>query len=183
MAIFTLNWTPAGGVNSLSQSVKHREKGTGTWLTTNTAPANPVGSAVATADVSTLDNNTIYDFQVDNICEFGGPTSSPVLEQIVYACAGSVLVIENADQTATISISGINLLSLNVAKFFVYDSTNTTLLETSANIAVAPSTSWTTAALADGDYYIRVQYGAIVNGIQELSAFGPTTCRYSFTIT
>lgn len=183
MAIFSLSWTPAGGPNSLSQSVKHRLKGSGTWLTTDTTPANPQTPLASAASVSGLTNNYIYEFQIDNACTFGGPTSSAIQEEIVYACIGNVTVMDNGNQTATISIGGLNLLpNLNFAKFFIYDSSNTLLLQTSPNVPVASPTNWTTSALVGGNYYVRVQYGAIVNGIQEFSAFGPSTCRYPFEI-
>lgn len=183
MATFTMNWDPVGGVNSINQTVRYRDKGVVPWTTTGFTPSNPVGPLVDSAEVSGLLDNTIYEFQVVNNCSFGGNAASTIYEEIVYACIGGFSYEDNGDGTATFEVVGLELLTdLNLVKFEVYDSTQTFLLQTSPNIAIAAPTTWTTGVLPAEDYIVKIQYGAIVNGSQQFSNFGESTCRYPFTI-
>ena len=182
MAIFNLNWTPAGGVNSLNQTAKYKLNGAVTWLTTGFTPANPMNALVNTTQITGLLNNTIYQFQVDTNCSIGGPTSSPIVQRIGFDCLGGFSFIDNNNGTADISILGLNVYtSLNFVQFKVYSDIGA-LLETSANIPIGVPTVWQTDVLVPGDYEVALQYGSIVNGVQVFSNFGPSTCRYPFTI-
>jgi hypothetical protein len=183
MAIFTLNWSPVGGPNSLNQTARYREKGSVTWLTTGFSPANPIGPLVSTTEVSGLLDNTIYEFQIVNNCNFGGSATSDIFEEMVYACIGGFSYEDNGDGTATFEIVGLDSLpDINLVRFEIYDSTQTFLLATSPNVATGSPTTWTTGVLAEDDYIVKIQYGAIINGIQQFSNFGASTCRYPFSI-
>lgn len=78
----TLNWTPAGGANSLSQSVQRSPKGAGTW----TNLATGLGAAVSTYTDNTAIKDTAYDYRIVNICSVGGPTNSGTSYVVDITC-------------------------------------------------------------------------------------------------
>lgn len=183
MAFFTASWTPAAVPNVTGQIFKYRITGDTTWLTSGITPNNPLSNTQNTATVTGLLNNTRYDFQVDSTCAVGGPTPTPVMQKIVYACIGGISTGQNGNNSVTITVAGLNTLThLNFVRFFIYSGTNT-LVQVSPNVSISNPTTWTTNVLTAGTYFVRVQYGSIIDGVQEFSQFGENTCRYNFTVT
>lgn len=81
MSSFLLNWTPAGGLNSSGQEVQYKLSTVGTWTTATTVSAS--------TDEYTIDDlldNTIYDFQIVNLCTYGGPTTGTNFQTINIIC-------------------------------------------------------------------------------------------------
>ena len=81
-----LNWLPAGGTNSLSQTVQYKATTASTWTTFGI-----VAAGVSTATITGLVNNTMYDFQVLDNCSVGGPTSGTAAHGIQFACPSVTL--------------------------------------------------------------------------------------------
>jgi hypothetical protein len=81
MASFILNWTPAGGLNSTGQQVQYKLSTSSTWITAAT-----LGSSANTYTISSLLDNTIYDFQIVNLCTYGGPTTGSTFQTIKLTC-------------------------------------------------------------------------------------------------
>ena len=75
-----LTWTPASGGNSTGQKVQYRVKG-GTWLDWSS-----VGPLVSTETITGLNDNSIYEFQVVNICSVGGSSVSNQSQGIKITC-------------------------------------------------------------------------------------------------
>lgn len=81
MSSFLLNWTPAGGLNSTGQEVRYKLSTTSTWTTAAT-----VGATTDEYTVTGLLDNTIYDFQIVNLCSFGGPTTGTTFQTVNLTC-------------------------------------------------------------------------------------------------
>ena len=81
MAQAVLNWTPAGGTNSTGQKVEYKKYNDSTWI-----EAASVGASISTYTISSLLDNTIYDFRVINICQVGGPTPATMDQKIRFVC-------------------------------------------------------------------------------------------------
>jgi hypothetical protein len=81
MASFILNWTPAGGLNSTGQQVQCKLSTASTWSNLTTLSAS-----ASTYTVTSLVDNTIYDFRVVNLCSFGGPTSGTSFQTVNLTC-------------------------------------------------------------------------------------------------
>lgn len=72
MANFTINWTPPGPLNCISQTVQYRDVSLGgSWEFYIS-----VGPSVGTTTVLALDDNTIYEFRIVNECIYGGTVPS-----------------------------------------------------------------------------------------------------------
>lgn len=81
MASFTLNWTPAGGLNSTGQQVQYKPAAVPTWATATSLPATDTSYLL-----TGLTDNKIYDIRVVNICAFGGPTPGTASQNIDLTC-------------------------------------------------------------------------------------------------
>lgn len=81
MSSFLLNWTPAGGLNSTGQQVQYKQSSSSTWITATT-----LGASVSTYTANGLLDNVIYDFQILNLCTFGGPSSGTAFQTINLTC-------------------------------------------------------------------------------------------------
>jgi len=76
-----LNWTPAGGSNSTGQEVQRSPAGAGTYTTLAT-----LGPTINTYTDTTAVVDTVYDYQIVNICAVGGPTSSGTSDIVDISC-------------------------------------------------------------------------------------------------
>lgn len=77
----TLNWTPAGGTNSLGQDVQYKVRTSSTWITFSS-----VGPYISSAVITGLVDNTLYDFRIVNDCAFGGPAPTNLTSNIKFVC-------------------------------------------------------------------------------------------------
>jgi len=82
MASATITWTPGGGANSISQDCEYKNINDMDW----TVHSN-VGPAVATATISGLGDNIVYQFRVTNNCSVGGSSVSLLDEAVSFFCA------------------------------------------------------------------------------------------------
>jgi hypothetical protein len=81
MSAFDLSWTPAGGLNSTAQQVQYKLSSSSTWLVAGTLSAS-----ANSYTVDDLDENTIYDFRIINMCSYGGPTPGAPFQTIDFVC-------------------------------------------------------------------------------------------------
>lgn len=81
MASATLTWNAPGGTNSTNQTVKYRLFGASSWTAFSV-----VSPSTNTATITGLLDNKIYEFQVDNMCTVGGPSSSSIDRKIKIIC-------------------------------------------------------------------------------------------------
>lgn len=116
----TLNWTPGAGATS--QAVQYKLSTAGTWTTHST-----VGGAVATASITGLSNNLIYDFRVVTNCSGGSPAPSNNTQQINIICP----TVNESSTDTTIDYS-FNHLGGSVTAYTValLDAAGTTVLQT-----------------------------------------------------
>lgn len=101
MASATINWTPGGGGNITSQNVDYRIQGTTNWTTAVTGLA----ANVATYTITSLADNTIYEFRVVSICSVGGPIVSATMSGIKWVCP--TITVTPTHNTITYSFSNL----------------------------------------------------------------------------
>lgn len=81
MAQCVLTWTPGAGTNSLNQLIQYKLDTGTTWIDFNT-----VGPTVATATITGILDNRIYDFRIIDNCSAGGPTASQIIKGVKLLC-------------------------------------------------------------------------------------------------
>ena len=132
----TLNWTAAGGANSVNQDVQRRVFGSTTWATIQT-----VGPTTNTyVDASAL-VDTSYEYQIVNNCSVGGPTSGGTAGDTFITC---VTFIANAQGLSIIGEYGELFNDTAWSKLQLFDSTGNTVIQS------APATGVPTGQTAGG---------------------------------
>jgi hypothetical protein len=142
MAIAHLTWTPGGGVE---QDVKYRRFGDESFTLHST-----VGTSVTSADISGLDDNAVYEFEIVNRCFSDLETPSSVVEGADVTCPG--LSVEQAALSLTVSFThlGGDITSYTVE---VYEMPGETFV-TSEDVVSFPSpVEVTFTGLTSGVYY------------------------------
>lgn len=149
MASFTLNWTPAGGLNSTGQQVQYKESTSSTWITAAT-----LGASANTYTISSLLDNMIYDFHIVNLCTFGGPISGATFQTVNLTCP-SVLITPTYN-SASFSFTHLGG-SVNEYHIDLLDNAGTTILAFKNIVPVSSSVSDTFMGLNSAtNYRIRV---------------------------
>lgn len=150
-----ISWTPAGGSNSLNQTVQYKATDSSTWITFNT-----VSSSIATITITGLVNNTIYDFQVIDNCSVGGPVPSTVIHAIQFACVTLALTPTYNSVAAGFTLNGI--VDITKVDVVLLANDNTTILAT--QIITSPAnTSYTntfTGLNNSTNYNVRLNFYA-----------------------
>ena len=118
-----ISWTPAGGSNSVNQTVQYKATTSATWITFGN-----VASGVSTATITGLVNNTKYDFQVIDNCSVGGPTASTAAHGLQFACPTVTLTPTYNSVQFDFTLSGIGDISKIDVQLLATD--NTTVLAT-----------------------------------------------------
>lgn len=98
MATINLSWTPAGGPTSISQTVQRKLASGSTWtdLATGLAPTANSYSDTTAAD------NTLYDYQIINVCSAGSPQSSSTAQADNIICPTITLANPQTGEQDTI---------------------------------------------------------------------------------
>lgn len=104
MATANLVWTPAGGGNSLSQTVQYKLAPSGVWIDHST-----VGVAASTATINSLLDNTLYQFRIINNCSVGGPTPGTLDERVKFICPNVSITPSHASATFSFTHVGGNI--------------------------------------------------------------------------
>ena len=98
MAIATINWTPGGGGESLSQNINYKAIDDELWTLYDT-----VDASATTAEISGLDNNVIYQFSITNDCDSIDDSISNIVEDIVITCP--TVDVDTTPTTATFTFT------------------------------------------------------------------------------
>ena len=173
----TITWTPPPGVNTLNQTVKKRVKGSGTWLTTVFSPANPLAPTANTTS-TTLQDNTVYEIQIDSLCSVGGPTPSVISEAIVFNCAslpaftGTTFTYNSINPGTLPTFVGSDTLVNYIV--YLYDAAGTTLLQSGAGTTIGSAAAAFTGLLSSTVYTLKFSIIASVNSIN-VSSTSPCT--------
>jgi hypothetical protein len=159
MATAHLTWTPASG---LSQDVKYKKAGDVSY----TLFAN-VSSATNLADITGLDDNTVYEFVITNKCVFDLETSTPVGEGALVTCPS--LTVEQTALSLEVSFSDLGD-DISWYELEIYEMPAETLVDTHTISTPTPSMSWTFTGLTSDTYYK-------IKAIPKIgSSFENTTC-------
>lgn len=180
MANIVINWTPNTNGNTINQRAYNRQKNIGgAFLTTNFTPTNDLSTVATTSTFTNATVNTVYEFQVANVCTVGGPTfnNNGIREGIVFACVTPTE--SHTDTTATATVSGLPS-DITKVVFNILDNVGTPVGAVQTNtvsggIATASYSSLTNSTV----YIIRIQLIAVVNGVEVTSNL--TNCQVGFT--
>lgn len=150
MASSTINWVPAGGSNSLSQTVQYKRTIDSVWI-----DFSSLAAGIATVSITGLSNNTIYDFRIVDNCAVGGAVPSAVIRGIKFTCP--TVTISPTYNAVTISFTGVGG---DVSKYVVQllSSDLTSVLGTFPVTDLTPGTftNTFTGLAASTSYNIRV---------------------------
>jgi hypothetical protein len=142
MATAHLTWTPASGLN---QDVKYKKASEGSY----TLHAN-VSSATSSADITGLDDNTVYEFLITNKCLYSMESSSTVEEGARVTCPS--LTAEQTALSLGVSFSDLGAsISSYVVEIYVMPAD--TLVDSHTISSPTPSMSWTFSGLSSDTFY------------------------------
>lgn len=85
---FTITWVPAENASAFNQIVEVKKTTDTLWT-----PYQTVSGSTTTTTVTGLEVNTLYDFKIVSICNYGGSASSNKVTLVNFACP-SVLTSE-----------------------------------------------------------------------------------------
>jgi hypothetical protein len=142
MATAHLTWTPASG---LSQDIKYKKEGDVTY----TLHAN-VSSATNSADITGLEDNTVYEFVITNKCVFSLETSTPATENALVTCPS--LTTEQTALSLGVSFSDLGE-DVSSYELEIYEMPAETLVDTHTIPSPTPSMSYTFTGLTDDTFY------------------------------
>lgn len=173
MASFTLQWTPIITPNVTGQRAYFRQKSVGgSYLTLGFTPSNDLSTGTNSTVRPGLLDNTIYEFQVANLCIDGGPTfnaNGPV-ELIAFTCA-SGFSFTPQQNNIFVQLTGIPA-DINQVRFEL-----TGQVPVTQNVAAGGTITHNFAGLTeDTEYTLNVFYGALVNGVQTFDT--SATCTH-----
>lgn len=145
-----LSWTAPGGSNSSNQIIRYRiPSQTSTWTVFNT-----VGPTVATATITGLLDNYIYEFQIVNNCLVGGPSPSVSSFKIKMVCPSVTLTKTYNSVNYSFSHIGLDIKSYIVE---ILDSTgNSVINNTVVSTPASTVTGSFTGLQGNTTYQIRV---------------------------
>lgn len=165
-----LNWTPSITGNVTAQRASKRKKAVGgAFDTTGFTPANNMGTGVSSATTTVL-NNIIYEFKIENLCTTGGPTlnNNGIIEQIKFAC-----ILPAITRTSTTININISLVGLDITKvrYVLKKQSDSSTIATHTINKVSDNVPDTFTGLdpATG-YYFTIEMYTTINGGEVISS-------------
>jgi hypothetical protein len=156
MATINLAWTPANNDTSTGQLVQRRIAGSGSYGTLAT-----VGPTVSTYSDTTAVNNTLYDYQISNVCSVGGPTASVVVQADSIICPTVTTTNPQTGAADTIVVSYPNITdSISYVSISLLAADNSTVIDGPDALSGQGSGTYTYTGLTyDTVYYVRIVVG------------------------
>lgn len=149
-----INWTPAGGSNSVNQTVQYKATTSATWISFGT-----VAAGIATATITGLVNNTKYDFQILDNCSVGGPTASIAAHGLQFACPTVTLTPTYNSVQFDFTLTGIGDITKIDVQLLTSDNTTVAGTQTITGPTNSAYTKTFTGLSASTTYYGRlIQY-------------------------
>lgn len=146
MASVTLNWTPAGG-SSTGQRIEYRIKSVGgSWTTAAT-----LSSTANTTTISSLADNTVYEFRVVNLCS-GGNIASMNVEGVKQTCVSPSYSVTATSSTITFPHLGGEVDKYTI-KLYSSSMTLITSVDKTGPFTVGSTVSHTFSGLTAGVSY------------------------------
>lgn len=178
MATFTLNWTPNIDGNVTGQRAYKRQKSVGgSYITTGFLPANDLTNSANTTTAQSLLDNTVYEFQIANLCTVGGPVfnSNGVQEGITFACIAFTST-SNTNTAITVNYSGLPV-DITKVEFTLFAADGTTIVQAATtNVVSGNATTKTYSGLtASTAYQVGASLIAVVNGAEKKANICKTT--------
>lgn len=152
---FTATWTPGASIDS--QTVKYRERGASSWVTNfNIDPINPQTDIAVTNDIGPLNDNTVYQFQIESNLAGEIPAPSSIYEDIGFANPGNTH--STGVGTINIALDGI-FPTIDTVTFTVVGISGDPTITT----GLAPYAVFT--GLPADTYTVEYFFTTIVNGV------------------
>lgn len=175
MAQFNLTWDNTNiisGTNTISVRASYRKKGDTPWIQTGFTPANDMPKTTTSCvSPNTLSDNTIYQFKLETICTYGGPTSDAdgILEQIHFACITPTL--SKTDTSATITLD-VTDLDITKARFTLRKTSDSSIvISPTVIVRAGDSITYTANTLNPStSYFWQVELYATVNSVEVISS-------------
>lgn len=161
-----LDWT-TNMTNVVNQIVKKRVKGISTWDTTGFTPGNPLGAATVQAS-TVIDDNVVYEFQVDTVCQ-SGTVNGNIVEGIIFACSSNNTSTDTNSSSITVNNTSNLPLSITKVKFTLTKDSDSSIVygPTTVNNTTGSVTANSGAVLTPSTAYTwHYELFAIVNGIE-----------------
>lgn len=170
MGLLRLNWTPVITANVLSQRASKRIKSVGgAWSTLGFIPADDMSIVEATT-VATVNDNTVYEFKLENICTTGGPTTSlqGILENIAFNCIAPALSATETTVNVDTNLAGTDITKVKytLRKASDNSSVGAVVVVRSGNAAPTIFSGLDTNTA----YYVTLELYATINGIDAISS-------------
>lgn len=176
MAQFTLNWINTAvlaSANATGQRASYRKKSVGDpWITAGFSPANDLTTADVTADSpNSLDENCVYEFKVECLCEEGGPTinDNGIEEGIVFEC-----LVPNTSQSETGASISLDVTGLDITKgrFTLRLAADNSIVSAATIVnRIGDTITRTVTGLTSGtNYYWQFELYATVNALEVISS-------------
>lgn len=152
--------------NVSRQRVSKRVKTVGgPFLITGFTPANDLPKSVNTVDAD-VTANKVYEFKVEAICTFGGPTANDngIIEGIAFGC-----IVPSFTQTINTGQVVVNLIDTDITKvrFILRKLSDNSLVANQTVSRVGDSVTANFSGLAPNTgYWVEYDLYAMVNGIE-----------------
>lgn len=156
----TLTWTP--GASASNQDVQYKLSTSSTW-TTHTS----VGPTIATASITGLSDNKIYDFRVITNCA-GGISTSAATQQINILCP--TVTTNPSNNSVGYSFAHDSTSSITAYTAKIFDTTGTTLISSQTPSGTTTRSGTFTGLTASTNYKIRIEITA--------GTFSKTNCSF-----
>lgn len=179
MANFTLSWNVNQNGNVLQTRAGIRKKTTGGSYSYNSYINAPFDNP-ETDTFTGHDDNAVYQFVVQNVCETGGPTTSSLTEGIKFACPGTKSASGVDHDSATLNVSGLPT-DITKVRYSVRDIDANTVVAgpTNVNTSSGAISDTVNGLTGDTDYRFEIQLIAVVNGSEVTSSL--SGCYVTFT--
>lgn len=138
MPNLSITWTP--GIGAIEQRIQSLDLTASfpIWIETGFVPPNPLGPTVNSA-VRNVPNNRVHRFRVRTICPSGENPYSNLNDGIAFGCVPIAVTETEGNSSFTVTAT-LGTSSIKKVRFVLYNSTGTTLVETSPEVLVGGTT-------------------------------------------
>lgn len=169
-ATLRLNWIPNINSKVTAQRAYFRQKSIGgSFSDEGFDPPNDLPTTASTVEIHDLLYNTVYQFQIANICEDADTpvfNDNGIKEGIVFKCEPASVTISFDSLKPYLSALSQDIIKI---KFSLYTENNVLIRNSTVNVV----DNYAEVLFDDLDsetiYIIKTQYHAIVNGVEILS--------------
>lgn len=166
-AVFNLNWEPNINSKVVAQRAYYRQKSLGgSFSDEGFDPPNDLPTTASNVSISDLLYNTVYQFQIANICNNSDEpvfNSNGVIDAIIFNCEPANITIRY--DSVTVYLSAVPQ-DITKVKFLLYNENDALLASNTVNISDNYAETEFINLDSETVYIIKTQYYAVVNGVE-----------------